>query len=80
MGARQKLNAVAIQGCLIVSGIIGLVCQSWLIFLITSVVLIGSSLAAGEIRPHRHGPAGPRPMGPSPRSPHHRRRPPSRRH
>ena len=79
MGARQKLNAVAIQGCLIVSGIIGLVCQSWLIFLIASVVLIGASLAAGDFRPNRNGPAGPRPMGPSPRSPQHRRRPPSRR-
>ena len=79
MGARQKLNAVAIQGCLIVSGIIGLVCQSWLIFLIISVVLIGSSLAAGEIRPNRQGSAGPRSTGPSPRSPQHRRRPPSRR-
>lgn len=79
MGARQKLNAVAIQGGLIVSGVIGLVCQSWLVFLITSVVLIGSSLAAGEIRPNRHGPAGPRPRGPSPRSPQHRRRPSSRR-
>ena len=80
MGARQKLNAVAIQGCLIVSGIIGLVCQSWLIFLITSVVLIGSSLAGGDIRPNRPGPEGSRPTGPSPRSPQHRRRPPSRRH
>ena len=80
MGARQKLNAVAIQGCLIVSGIIGLGCQSWLVFLITSVVLIGSSLAAGEIRTNRHGTAGPRPMGPTPRSPQHRRRPPFRRH
>jgi hypothetical protein len=80
MGARQKLNAVAIQGCLILSGIIGLVCQSWLIFLITSMVLIGASLAGGDIRPNRNGPAGPRPTGPSPRSQQHQRRPPSRRH
>ncbi len=80
MGARQKLNAVAIQGCLILSGIIGLVCQSWLIFLITSGVLIGSSLAGGDIRPNRHGPAGPRPTGPrSRRQQQQQRRSPFRR-
>lgn len=78
MGARQKLNAVAIQGCLIVSGIIGLVCQSWLIFVIASVVLIGASLTGGDIRPNRNGPAGPRSAGASPRNQQHRRRPPSR--
>lgn len=79
MGARQKLNAVAVQGCLIVSGIIGMACQSWLIFLITSAVSIGSSLVAGDIRPDRNGPAGPRSTGPHPRSQRNRRRPRPRR-
>ena len=80
MGVRQKLNSFTIQACLIVGGIVGLVCQSWLTFIITSIVLIGSSLACGDIWPNRHGPAGPRPTGPNSRSQQHQRRPPSRRH
>ena len=79
MGARQKLNAIAIQGCLILSGIIGLACQSWLIFLITSLVLVCCSVVGGDIRPDRSDPAQPRPTGPRPRRRQHLQRPPSRR-
>ncbi len=79
MGARQKLNCITIQGCLIVGGVMGLVCQSWLVLIITSMVLIGSSLACGDIRPNRHGPAGPRPTRRNVRRQQHQRRPPSRR-
>lgn len=77
MGARQKLNAITIQGCLIVSGIMGLVSQSWLVFLIAAVVSIGGSLAGGDIRPGQNSLPGSRSMRPGPRRRLDRRRPPS---
>ncbi|MDB5337363.1 MAG: hypothetical protein JWN70_2982 [Planctomycetaceae bacterium] len=52
MGARQKLNGITIQACLIVGGVIGLVLQSWLVFFLASAVLLGLSLYGGEIRPN----------------------------
>lgn len=52
MGARQKLNGITIQACLIMGGVIGLVLQSWLVFFLASVVLLGLSLYGGEIRPN----------------------------
>jgi hypothetical protein len=50
MGARQKLNANYLLGSLALGGIVGLVTQSWTVFIATSIVLIGSSIYLGEIR------------------------------
>ncbi len=51
MGARQKLNQAALNGCLIVGGGIGFASRSWLVFFIASAVLAGLSLHGGDIRP-----------------------------
>lgn len=50
MGARHKLNKVAIQGALIVGAIVGLATDSTLIGLITMGALIALCFAAGDIR------------------------------
>ena len=52
MSARQKLNQGYIQGCLAIAALVGVVCQSWVIFGITAAVLIGLSTHSGEIRPN----------------------------
>ncbi len=52
MGARQKLNGIVIQACLILGGVIGLGSQSWIVFFIATIVLLGLSLYGGEIRPN----------------------------
>ncbi len=52
MAARQKLNAAYFNGCLIVSGLVGLVGQSWTLFWLALIVSIALSCHSGEIR-HR---------------------------
>ena len=55
MGARQKLNAAYFNGCLIVSGLVGLVAQSWTLFWLSLVVSVALCSHSGEIR-HRPDP------------------------
>ena len=50
MGARQKLNAAYVNGALIISGILGYVCQSFAVFLIAFVIILASEVTAGDIR------------------------------
>ena len=50
MGARHKLNKVAIQGALIVAAVAGLATESTLVTLVTSAVLLILCLAGGDIR------------------------------
>jgi hypothetical protein len=58
VSARHKLNQIAIQGCLVVGGIAGCYCSSWLMFILASGVLLGLSLFLGDIRPTGSGPRG----------------------
>jgi hypothetical protein len=55
MGARQKLNVAYFHGCLIVSGLVGLVGQSWTLFWLALIVSFGLCCHSGEIR-HRPDP------------------------
>ncbi len=48
--ARHKLNAAAINGCLIISGIAGLFFQSWTVFLLVGAALLLIALCSGDIR------------------------------
>ncbi len=50
MSARHKLNQAVIQGCLIVAALVGLLFQSWTVFLLAAAVLVGLSVHSGEIR------------------------------
>jgi hypothetical protein len=60
VSARHKLNQIAIQGCVVVGGILGCYCGSWLVFILASGVLLGLSLFLGDIRPTGSGPRGTR--------------------
>jgi len=51
MGARNKLNAAYVNGAVIVAGLIGLLIQSWRIFVIALIVLLIGGLLSGGIRP-----------------------------
>ena len=55
MGARQKLNAAYFNGCLFVSGLVGLVGQSWTLFWLALIVSLALCCHSGEIR-HRPDP------------------------
>jgi hypothetical protein len=55
MSSRRKLNAAFFNGSLIVAAVIGLLFQSWAVFVLILVVLVIGNLVAGEIRPdNRH--------------------------
>ncbi len=51
MGAREKLNTVAVVGNLLIAGFAGLIFDSWLIFLIVGGLVMAVSLDDGNIRP-----------------------------
>ena len=55
MGARQKLNAAAVNGCILLAGVIGAACGSWFSFGVALALAIGIALIAGDIRPNRRG-------------------------
>jgi hypothetical protein len=51
MGARTKLNLSAVNGCLVVAAVVGLLFQSWTAFLVIAAILIVGDLYIGSIRP-----------------------------
>lgn len=51
MNAREKLNVAQVNGSLVVAAVIGVVSQSWSVFLATVLLLVGVKLASGHIRP-----------------------------
>ena len=50
MGAREKLNKLAILGCVGVATAVGIVGNSWWAFAIALAVTLGGSLANRDIR------------------------------
>jgi hypothetical protein len=55
MGAREKLNAVYLNGSLLLAAVVGVLTQSWPVFFITLVGLLGLNLYLHQIRPQRPG-------------------------
>ncbi len=51
MGARNKLNAAHLNGCLIVAGILGGLTSSWQVFAVALAILVMLDLYTGGIRP-----------------------------
>jgi len=51
MGARNKLNAAYANGALIIAAILGLLLQSWPVFIVVAIWLLIESLSTGDIRP-----------------------------
>ena len=50
MGARQKLNQLAILGCAGVAAAVGVIAQSWWVFGAVLAVTAGAALANRDIR------------------------------
>jgi len=50
MHARQKLNRAAINACILLAGIIGLMAGSWVAFLIALAVAAALAAYSGDIR------------------------------
>ncbi len=50
MGARQKLNGSYFLGSLLTSGAVGCLMDSWVILVISLVILVVLNLHSGEIR------------------------------
>ncbi len=50
MGARQKLNGAAVNGCCLVAAAVGLAAQSWWVFLL-ALAAAGWAVYNRDIRP-----------------------------
>jgi hypothetical protein len=50
MSAKQKLNSTNFLAALVVAGVIGGVCQSWLVFVVALTGLLTAAVIAGDIR------------------------------
>jgi hypothetical protein len=50
MSAKRKLNSAHFLGCLFVAGLIGLITQSFVVFLIMLASLLAAAYHAGDIR------------------------------
>ena len=58
MGAKSKLNGAYLNGALLIAGTVGLISGSWTVFVVCLVLLVLSSILAGEIRGGVHGGRG----------------------
>lgn len=56
MGARQKLNQAYLNGALVIAAVVGIATQSWSVFWLAVIFVVGSALYAGEIRPNSRRP------------------------
>ena len=59
MSARKKLNSAYVVGSLVLSGVVGLMTESWIAFFILLALSLASNFYEGNIRPnsrhHREG-------------------------
>ena len=55
MGARKKLNGAFLGGSLIIAAIAGFLAQSFVVFLIGAIVLIGLNFYTRDIRSGKGG-------------------------
>ena len=55
VNARKKLNSAAIMGSLALASVAGCVADSWLVFILAALILLGLSIHSGDIRPDKGG-------------------------
>lgn len=55
MGARAKLNEAYLIGSILLAAVVGGLAGSWTVFVVTFIVLLGSNLYSGDIRPGHRG-------------------------
>jgi hypothetical protein len=55
MNARGKLNVAFVNGSLIAGALAGIVCDSFIVFVVVALVGIGLGLYVGDIRPRPRG-------------------------
>ena len=53
MSARKKLNSAYVAGSLVLAGAVGLMTQSWTVFLVLLILLLIANLYEGNIRPKK---------------------------
>jgi hypothetical protein len=54
MSARHKLNQAHLLGTLVIASGVGVLTQSWIVFLIAGAVLLCGSVYTGDIRLDHH--------------------------
>ena len=50
MGARKKLNEASLNHALLVSGVVGFMCGSWVVFLVVLGVMLFGAFHSEDIR------------------------------
>ena len=50
MSAKHKLNSAHFSGAMLVAGLVGMVTDAWLVFLVSLVCLLAAAYHAGDIR------------------------------
>ncbi|MFO0811583.1 MAG: hypothetical protein U0796_00080 [Gemmatales bacterium] len=50
MGARNDLNEIYISGSLILAAVLGAMAQSWVVFIVVLVLVIGTLITTTKIR------------------------------
>ena len=55
MNARSKLNQAYVNGALMLAGVFAAIAESWRLFLLLTVILIGLCVHSGDIRLQSRG-------------------------
>ncbi len=55
MSARNKLNVAHTNGCLVIAAFVGMMTESWAVFLLAFAALMIGGVASGDIRPRPRG-------------------------
>ena len=50
MNARNKLNVADINGCLVLAALVGMMAESWAVFVLAFAALVAGGIASGDIR------------------------------
>lgn len=50
MNARNKLNVAAVNGCLLLAALVGMMADSGTVFLLAFAALVAGGVAGGDIR------------------------------
>jgi len=55
VNARNKLNVATVNGCLLLAALVGMMTESWAVFLLAFAALVAGGITSGDIRPRPRG-------------------------
>jgi len=55
VSARNKLNVAHTNGCLVIAAFVGMMAESWAVFLLAFAALVAGGIVGGDIRPRPRG-------------------------